>query len=243
MSEKTVQQPVRGIVTVGMTAWEQRLADGTAVYPEPVAEWVKLQLTKKASVRTGRVSPSSAGSCLRRQMLSYYGAPQVSPPLSAQALMDMGTWAHLRWQAAGLSQGFLQTAEVPVGDDRVWGHMDGVLSDGTGFELKTTGARNFDARMVHGPDKKHLLQIYLYQYLSGINMFSLVYACRASGDYTEYLVPSTEETREIALSVIGILTAHIDGGTIPEMLPKCVKEVGQEFQSCPFRLSCSQFNH
>ena len=73
--------------------------------------------------------------------LSYQGAEQQKNwPAKNYDYAAAGTYGHYRWQGAGLSAGFLTDVEVKVSTPYgVAGSADGILSDGSVFELKTTG--------------------------------------------------------------------------------------------------------
>lgn len=196
-------------------------------------------------MRAGRLSPSALHTCERAQMLSYAGNKGVFGEQS-MVLMEMGTWSHLRWQVAGLSEGFLSQAEVIVMaadiDTRIWGHMDGIVTDGSGFELKTTSENNYSWVRVKGPSHYHVHQIGVYMLLSGIDMFSLVYEARDSGEFFEVRLTTDDTDLDAIKRRIDIMLTWADGyderGEMPPVKPLCAEHKGKEYNSCPLRFIC-----
>jgi hypothetical protein len=86
--------------------------------------------------RRGTVSASSLDSCRRRQQFTYLGLSEGPMSAKTAAILQNGTFTHLRWQMAGLSEGWLIEAETPVPRPnplRLHGTMDGVLYDVPGL--------------------------------------------------------------------------------------------------------------
>ena len=234
-------------VTQGMTHWQQMTVEGKAQLTPGAVEWLDGQIAMLAlpdESRAGRLSPSSLNTCHRRQMLVYSGAQPVFGE-RAHVLMAMGRWSHLRWQSAGLSEGFLVDAEVFVrvkGDARIRGSMDGIVADGSGFELKTTSDRNFTWVRVKGPSHDYLVQVHAYMYLGGLDAFSLVYESRETGEFFETRIRMDNEWRDTVVEMIDAMIDHMDrydaAGVLPPVKPMCAKGSGKEYQGCPLRSIC-----
>lgn len=233
--------------TQGMNNWRRGLEEGTARLTDKAIRWMTHELRKKEPDRTGRISPSGIYTCPRRQMLAYAGhKPQFSE--STLLFMEMGRWGHLRWQTAGLSEGFLVRAEVAVtaADPRIRGTMDGILADGSGLEFKTTSERNYTIVRIRGASSDYLSQVRLYMHLSGIDVFSLVYESRDSGEFFETRVRDDPASRSAMDRTLDTMTAFMDAfdrdGSLPPVLPACAARSGKEYRSCPMRDTCLPYD-
>lgn len=217
--------------------------------------------------RSHRISPSALGSdCGREILFSYGGAPKIPGPAVNEDLMEQGSYEHLRWQMAGLTRGWLASAEgwVHSEDLRCGGSMDGIGDDGSLFELKKTAdhlysaivtgkgtARNYALGMV----AKHKIQMTTYKVLdeiTGMNRLSdiasLVYQNRATADVYEVRFTHTEERREEVHRMLEELHDWIDIGWLPKMLEGCQKAVAPRevpttkeltvYRRCPYREHC-----
>ena len=211
--------------------------------------------------RIGRISVSSIGYCPRRQTFQTLGAPESPPPnAKSHVIMRMGTWGHLRWQAEGLTAGWLKQAEVWVtstfrgkprvfvdGDPRmaldlpIAGRMDGILNitPAHGFELKTTNYRTFDNIRTRGAIPRwHVLQANAYMALARLAKMSLVYETRDWGDYHEVVIePDVAALNEIRSTVTSI-REHVWKGTLPPVLDDCSWQQGPVYAQCPYRHVC-----
>lgn len=208
--------------------------------------------------RDGRISISGLGQCERRQMFQFHGAPKnPAADNKGMTLMKMGVWGHLRWQAEGLTMGWLKRAEVwvqtrvrasratksladlvPVG-----GSIDGVTPDGRGFELKTTNYRTFDKiRSTGEVPHNNLLQVQAYMMLTSIEEFSVMYETREWGDFHEVIVEQDDEIQEETRTIVQRLRHHATNGTLPPILEECQWREGFVYKSCPFRGICLELD-
>src|SRR3954462_2316733 len=60
--------------------------------------------------RRGTISASSAGSCRRKQQFTFLGLPELPPTPKLAQIFQNGTFMHIRWQMAGLTEGWLLAA-------------------------------------------------------------------------------------------------------------------------------------
>lgn len=124
------------------TALDQLPIDDDLPLDDWVAEIISDQMRKRPRNRSGSFSPSSAGKCLRAQMLAYCGYLGVRPEPSMRWIWHHGSWVHLKYQAIGLQLGTLTHIEHPVivPQWRAMGSMDGLhVEHGYLVEIKTIG--------------------------------------------------------------------------------------------------------
>lgn len=229
--------------TTGINSWYESGGIITPKAFDTVMEVMKKDmLTAHRADGKGRFRPSNLGGCPRMQVISYHGVGKDfrSDP-SSEHLMGGGTWGHYRWQLAGLSKPFLSGIEVKVVDKAlaISGSMDGVMTDGSGFELKTTNIRRFtEVKRMNEPFHSHIMQATAYMRATGIEVFSIVYEHRDSGEFLEYRVPMTDNLSLSLQMEVGSLVKHAKDGTLPEMREDCAKQEGTTFKYCSYRLSC-----
>jgi len=229
----------RSIAKDGYKAW---LDSGAT--PTRAALLVINRLKRKDAVvggrsdGSGRMRTSSIGKCERMQALSFLGAIQNNMDRS---LMVAGTWAHYRWQTAGLSQGFLTSVEAKarkrISGVAFGGNCDGILSDGTLLEFKSTMSFAFKHR-VKAPAPGHVKQVNLYLGLLGLGIASLVYEDRNLMEVVEHEVrydaSQFDETVKRAIQVADMARSTDE---IPEMDPGCTSTSLMR-KGCQFRESC-----
>jgi hypothetical protein len=188
---------------------------------------------------SNRVRPSMIGKCVRAQALSFLGMPSLPPTRGLQALFMNGHYGHYRWQLAGLSSGFLTAVEVPVADNnlKIVGAMDGVCSDGSVFELKTTSNASFYRVAKNGPYDSHISQVNAYMYASGVSLASLVYENRDTMDFKEFRLTFDEQRFSKVMHTCTAVASSTQD-TLPQPLRDCVMHVGSTYKSCFFRKVC-----
>jgi hypothetical protein len=227
--------------TYGMEKW---INEGSIVTAEAqeIVNAVMLEDNTLGRGGEGRFRPSLIGyGCNRAQLFSFLDKPQDERNDSkSQMVMSAGTWSHYRWQTAGLSAGWLADIEVKVSYEpwHLRGAMDGLLSDGSGFELKTTGDRSY--KFTTEPKESHLIQIHAYMRALNIDKFSLVYENRDSLQHKEFRI-----TRDPAVDwqldvMFNALNGHLEQESLPEMLSPCIEKNTKNFQYnyCNWQSSC-----
>lgn len=228
-------------VTFGMEKWTN---EGAVVTEAALAKVHQIQMDDITLGRggEGRFRPSMIGyGCNRAQLLSFIGFPQdEAEDLSSHRVMNNGTWGHYRWQVAGLSAGWLQDIEVKVSYEpwHLRGAVDGILADGSGFELKTTSSRSFYS--TKEPKPSHLLQVHAYMRALDIDKFSIVYENRDTVEYKEYRVHRDPAVDWELDAMFNTLNSHLDAQQLPEMLPACIAKSSNNFQYkyCNWQQSC-----
>lgn len=212
------------------------LAEGGLVSPDILRKLFRVirNDTKGRSDGSGRFRGSLiGGECDRQQALSYLGAPQSATDLKYAV---GGTWSHLRWQAAGLTSGWLTSIETRVRLG-TWfkGTADGIMSDGRIFELKTT--RSTLLGRLNEPKPMHLDQITLYMAASMRPTAVIVYEGRDSMATKEFNVTIDWDRYDRIVARTKATKALADKGLLPDMHPDCRPgSVLREY--CSFRDHC-----
>lgn len=228
------------VVTYGMNNW---YANGAVYTPEAIQKVYDVEMSDISVGRggEGRIRPSLIGDqCRRKHILSFLGAERERPTLESFHIMNSGTTGHYRWQKMGLSAGWLTDIEVKVAYApwRLAGSMDGLLSDGSGFELKTTNGFAYASIMKKGEPKwEHLMQVHAYMKALDINEFSVVYENRDNLQWREFRVKQRNDVMEALESLMEELLDAIDGEIMPEMIESCLDHRGP-WGRCDFKDSC-----
>lgn len=214
--------------------------NSNAVYSNKALAFALDQLTTPTRVRKGTVSSSSLDSCRRRQQFTYLGMPELPPTPRIAQIFHTGSFMHLRWQMAGLTEGWLSEAEVPIGDNDMGlsGTMDGLSYDDRVVELKSINSNGYRTVTTFGPKDAHLMQVGAYMVAAGKKTSSIIYENKDTQDYREFEVPLTDE-----LELLARLSAHeifeqIGEQLLAEPLSDCEDQVGFRYTSCPYRDRC-----
>jgi len=210
------------------------------VYSQRALAFAHEQLSKPGRVRMGTVSASSLGDCHRYQQFTYLGLPKLPNDAKTALKFQNGAFMHLRWQMAGLSEGWLVEAEVPVRDRErgLQGTMDGVLYDESILELKSINAHGFSGVMTFGPKHEHLFQMATYMVCTKRTKGVFIYENKDTQEYTEIVVNADEVPLEEAMVQARTLWQGIEATNLAEPLEKCIDRTGWKYQSCPFRDRC-----
>lgn len=251
--------------TAGHLKW---LANGSKVTPEAFQRIMRVQLqdhfkTNRAD-GSGRLRASGFSTvgypnleyCPRRHILSFLGLPQDVVDTGAIEMMNTGTHLHYYLQQAGLSAGWLADIEVPVHYEPWYlrGSMDGLMADGSGLEIKTTGSPIFskvdkkkkELEAARKPIWKaaslsHLWQIHMYMQAADLDKFSLVYIDRGwPSRFLELRVPRDDQIMEDVAAAMDELVDYITAKELPPMLESCQRQTGKTYDGCPFRSYCPE---
>lgn len=190
--------------------------------------------------RSGRISASGLGGCLRAQLFSYGGAPKIGENPDNIDLMSMGTHDHLWWQIEGLAMGWLREVERFVGDGFVGGSIDGDGVDVGVFELKTVRESIFTrvVQVEKTPVLSHELQFDFYGEMMDVDTGSIVYQERGGGAYYEFRVERKPEIARAREAIVERLGNHVNDDTLPPMLEDCEQRQGTIYRQCPYRKFC-----
>jgi len=228
------------VVTPRHEAWLAKNAN--ASYSDEAKEFMAGEIGKPQRDRTKTFSASGAGVCPRRRQFEYLGITEGKRPIktSLAQIFHNGTFMHLRWQMAGLTDGWMVKAEVPVvnPDLMLSGTLDGLSYKGTGIELKSINSNGFRNIMQHGPKRLHVYQTASYTLSGAPNEFSIIYECKDTQEYKEFIHTIKPEALEMVRHEQEVL-AHKTG--MKELFPmkdECWAKQGTEYIQCPFRDIC-----
>lgn len=229
-------------VTQPHTEWLER-PEQEQVYSEEAITFLGDVLRKKFKhERPGRFSPSAIGECHRRVVFGYAGAPQLPPEMDNQEMMDHGTWTHMKWQAEGLTLGYMKEAEVWVHEPDLLfgGSMDAVLADDSGFELKSAGWNIYNRIVLKEgyPKRENILQDAGYKILKDFSWSSIVYEDRSSGNFHEFRIPRKSEYEDEVLRLLRRYKDFVEDDSLPPILDQCEMRMGMVYKRCPFRKVC-----
>lgn len=221
-----------------VTAWvEQHRAGGLRITPdaiETVTEAMKADFgSGRRSDGSGRFRPSMIGNpCQRAQVLSYLGFPQRESVEIYVQMADAGSWLHYKWQAEGLSAGWLTDIEVQV-EIPEWGlrgSVDGRCKDGSVFELKTVGNDKYYGRRGtkpvsewEQPVAEHIRQVDAYMFATGAQAASIVYVNRDSGAFREFRVNRDSDRMASLHEFVQEMIASIESKKLPVIQPGCLR--------------------
>lgn len=190
--------------------------------------------------RKGTVSASSLGSCRRRQQFTFLGLPEAKPAPRTAQIFQNGTMMHIRWQMAGLTEGWLAQAEVPVGknDLNLSGTIDGIADDDTIVEFKSINTDGYRGVNTFGPKHEHKTQVATYMLTTGREKAVIIYEDKNTQDYTEFVVPMDQELEFEVKASASQTWGLIKQENLAEPLPKCEEQTGVQYSTCPFRERC-----
>lgn len=184
---------------------------------------------------------SSAGSCQRKQVFSAAGVKGNHVIDSDLAnIFATGNFLHLKWQMAGLTEGWLAVAELAVESKEYnfGGTLDGVIDDGSLFEFKSINPRGFAQVCEWGPRHDHLLQAHGYMWLANLPAVSFIYEDKGSGEWREFRIHRDELIVDAVIGMVDDMENHLAEKTLPAPLPDCVKKTGYVYRHCPFKETC-----
>lgn len=190
--------------------------------------------------RSGTYSASSLNSCRRRQQFTFLGMPELPPTARTAAIFQNGTFMHIRYQMAGLTEGWMLAAEVPVGnnDQGLSGTQDGIAYEGSVVELKSTNSHGFNRVMSFGALEGHAFQVGTYVLTTGAKQGVLLYENKDTQDYKEIVL----ERADLPLDEIEVIAEQLwkktAGKELADMLPECRVKTGYKYAGCPFRKDC-----
>lgn len=190
--------------------------------------------------RSGTFSASSLNTCRRKQQFTFLGMPELMPSSKTAGIFQNGTFMHIRWQMAGLTEGWLWEGEVPLPENSLGlsGTRDGVAYDGSVVELKSINTNGFARVNTFGPKEDHLAQAGTYVAAGGHDKAILIYEDKNTQEYKEFVIPA----EELPLKEIETQAWEIQDMTkaeqLYEPLSSCLAKEGYRYTSCPFRDRC-----
>jgi hypothetical protein len=198
--------------------------------------------------RVGRFGASSRGTCLRRQLFQYLGAPTTSdePDTQLHNIFIDGTWRHIRWQALLRLIGAIEDVELKgslpsrrlkVSLDGA-GHYEGLRF---GLEIKGMNWRSF-ATLEEGLPDKHQMQIETcFEAIPEIEFFVYLAEDKNTQEYREFVIERGAMPEYIAEAVrdeLDVLNAHASMGSLPAVLDECKTTRSKKRKDCPYGSIC-----
>lgn len=216
--------------------------NGNPIYSPEALEFgaaaMKAQSTPRD--RRGTVSASSLNTCVRKQQFTFLGMPELPPSSQSAQIFQNGTFMHIRWQMAGITEGWLVGAEVPVArnDLRLSGTMDGLLIDGSVAEFKSINTRGFSGISTFGAKDDHIQQVGTYMVADDHDKASILYEDKNTQEYKEIIVHRTEELEAAVRERADFVWTKIFDEDLAEPLSTCEERKGYQYTGCPFRDVC-----
>lgn len=231
------------VVSLRHDAWVKD--NSNPVFSDQALAWGAQELINqgKPRDRRGTVSASSSGKCARRQQFTYLGMPEDQWDSKSASIVLNGTFVHIRWQMAGLTEGWLAQAEVPLpkNDYRLSGTMDGLCYDGTVLEVKSCNDRAFSRVMTFGVQKEHEFQGATYLLTTGRERVSFIYENKNTQDFCEKVLTRDELPMETVQIRTQALWAQIEKQQLVEPLPQAYDNK-PPCSWCPFKSKCLKMN-
>jgi hypothetical protein len=177
-------------------------------------------------------------------MFTYLGMPEAPPSPKTAAIFHNGTMMHIRWQMAGLTEGWLVYAEVPVGENylKLHGTQDGVAYEGSVVELKSINSNGFRGVNTFGAKEEHIFQVGTYMLTTNKEKAVIIYESKDTQEYKELVVRLTDQLAQDVLDISTKVWGYINDQELPEPLSDCEARTGWRYNSCPFRKECLEMN-
>lgn len=192
--------------------------------------------------RRGTVSASSLKKCMRRQAFTFLGMPEMPYSAKTSAIFQNGTFMHLRWQMAGITEGFLSACEIKVPSNpfRLSGTLDAVAYEDSVVELKSCNSNSFSRAMAFGPIAGHDYQVATYCLVTGREQGVLIYENKDTQEFTEIVLPREQLPLQEIIIANERLWEYLDRQVLPDPLD-AVYENKMPCSGCPFRNVCLKF--
>lgn len=192
-------------------------------------------------IREGSWSASAQGSCLRMQQFTYLGKPAKAPDDKLANIFANGDFVHLRHQAFGMVAGYVTATEVPIisKEYQLRGTMDGMLSNGRGFEIKSINNYGFDTIKTFGAKPEHKRQVHAYMLLTGLDAFHILYENKADNLLKEYVITREQGMIDEIKADLDQLNEATEKKKLLPMLQECKNMTGR-FNTCPFAQICER---
>ena len=205
----------------------------------------------------GWFHPSEHATWSARQLALYAARPQLAererPQLTSILAMTQGKFWHTFFQTLLAANGILTEAEKPLTDPghNRRGHMDGLLSTGEGFELKTMAehlihkVKTVEDLREHHPGYYAQAQDYLD--MAGLAVMRMVIMSPANPyPMTELAIEADEvfqaaqrrKYRQALAAATGIAEELGDTNAGVPLPEACCVINSKESKTCPVRLAC-----
>ena len=213
-------------------------------YSDKAIEFARSVLAKEVGGGRSRITKfrgSGTGHCNRRRIFSALGMPEKDTIDSQLAsIFHTGNFLHLKWQMAGLTEGWLVQAEIPVGLEEleIAGTMDGLIYDNSMFEFKSINANGFRNVMSSGPKSEHVAQVHVYMLMANLDKASILYENKDSQDWREFVINRDDALMDKIITDLDYLNECLDVEELPPILDSCAEQVGSVYRHCPYSNVC-----
>lgn len=243
--EKTNRQYEDLLIT---PLYDEYLINNPEITANPdVLERVMKQLLTPPRDRRRSFSASAAGTCLRRQELTFLGVKKnpMKDPRGARIFQN-GTFVHLRWQVGLLSAKIIDGIEVTVTNRTgLWrATLDGIGVGQRGRWNKEKYSWEHKGRMSFAfgwqekkntPDAKTRKQVATQQYLTGYDVSTVTNENKDTQEHGEFLIEYDEAEVGEARKEYRELVLAVEKQRLHPMLPECIKRNSSgEYYKCPF---------
>jgi hypothetical protein len=237
---KTIEEELA--VTMRHADWLENHSN--AIYSEEAIKFAGEALSSSVGGNRARrlaFRGSDTGSCDRKRIFKYLKIPYEQRVSEKQAnIFHTGNFLHLKWQMAGITEGWLKAAEVPMSAPELLleGTADGILYDDTGFEFKSINSRGYSQVLAYGPKEEHIYQMHAYMLMGDLEKYSAIYEDKNTQEWREFRVYRNDSIiKEITDTLLG-LAESISNEVLPPVLPKCINKEGMAYNYCDFKDVC-----
>jgi hypothetical protein len=188
--------------------------------------------------------------------------PKPAFSIQTQRIFENGHGVHARLEKELDEAGILVRSEVPLAcpEHNMKGHTDGIGCIELGpdgavcviLEIKSIGQKGWDWIVgkgtkwsaPHGPDKKHIWQVQLYMWMSGLVYSVIIYENKNTQERAYYTIKrDLVLITETLLPKVDLVNEHVAKGTLPlrdaeHMNPGVDGKSPFECQWCDFRAVC-----
>jgi hypothetical protein len=244
----------------------------TGLRKQPNSDIIADQVSAKLDAEIARVRdtndrdqsyfhPSTVGQCPRQTVLERLEIPKSVPhDVRIQRIFENGHGVHARIQKELRDAGILVLDEVALEapEYNMKGHTDGIgrlYVDGLGgvlvvLEIKSCSEKSWkwmtgNGRLAsHGPDRKHIWQVQLYMYMTGLNYAVILYENKNDQSRAYYTIKRDAELiKDVLLPRVYVVNQSVNERTLPPRDPEhqiVGDKVPFECQYCAYRNLCEE---
>lgn len=230
-------------ITVRHDTWMAN--NPNAHYSKEAVEFAQRVLSGELGGQRARkygIRASGMSQCERQRVFKYFQTPERDLLDSRISnIFHTGNFMHLKWQMAGITEGWLTEAEVALDNDELelGGTADGFLYDGSLFEFKSINSRGYGWILRSGPKSEHVMQVHAYKLLrENLTAASIVYENKDNGEWREFRVQFEDEILTQVRAEVSGLKAYIQTQSLPAIRADCQHQEGPVYRACPFRDTC-----
>jgi len=228
-------------VTLRHEAWLENNAD--PVYSQEAIDFALSEFSthQKSPNAHAMFRASGMNGCMRQRIFQRSGMEQSSKPNARTAnIFHTGNFIHLKWQMAGLTEGWLEQPEVAMENEELQmrGHTDGVLFDGSLLEIKSINSRGFDYVYKNGIKEEHKAQATAYLFMQDKSKISFIYENKDNQEWYEIRFERNSQDENDMLNQMRELVSYWNDNRLPKILSACERKEGTAYNYCPFRQEC-----